>query len=177
MATKDLIRKIKRKAKLNEQRRADVRFKKTMALLTAKRLLRTTLPIAPVAGMRVHIDDALWAGRNVEPRIIEVLPAAILHYRTNFLGLDKMPNDFAEVLRCIRQNQEAGPDFEGIPFQKMKFWANTELKDKRTKPISERKQLKTFRLSLTTLTKLKKLVAAGKYKDVTSAIEAAVQDL
>src|SRR5579883_2301162 len=87
------IEKFKRQARRNEVRRKDVRFTKTIALLKAKGLLHTNLPIEPETGIRLDINDALWAGKNVEPRILEVLPAAILHFRNNFAGIDKLPKE------------------------------------------------------------------------------------
>ncbi len=177
MKKNDFLNKIKIKAKQNKLHRADMRFKKTIALLTAKGLLQTNQDIPARTGTKLDLKDALWAGRNVEPRILEVLPAAILHYRANFLSLENIPNELNEVLQAIRNNLEHGPNFEGIEYLKMKNWANLPLKDKRTKPVNEHRQKKTYRLPLKTLKKLQELITSGKFKDQTSAIEAAIERL
>jgi hypothetical protein len=177
MRSKELIKKFKAKAKQIEADRRDVRFVKTIAFLKAKGLLTTTLPIAPAPGVRLNVQDVLWAGQRVEPRIIEVLPAALLRFPKNFVGLDRMPAELKEVIKGIQQNVENGTDFAGIKFQQMRYWANMPLKDKRTKPVGERKQIRTFRLHADVLRKLEQLVASGKYKDQTSALEAAVKKL
>ncbi len=171
----DFLKKIKANAKRNELNRKDIRFKNVMALLKGKGLLDTNLPITGAPGMRVEIKDAIWAGRNVEPRILEVLPAAILHYRKNFLGLEQTPEVLELVLKAIRNNAADGPVFESVPFAKMKHWANIRLKDKRTKPVNEKKVPKYLMLHVKHLNKLAKLVASGKFKDQTSAIEAAIE--
>jgi len=177
MKKNDFLKKIKQKAKQNELNRGDLRFKKTIALLKGKGLLDTNLKIHPTPQIRIDVQDALWAGRNVEPRILEVLPTALLHYRGNFLNTNPLPVELEEVLKALRNDALHGPDFEGVPFEKMKHWANTQLKDKRTKPTREKKVPKYIRLKARHLNKIKSLVASGKFKDQTSVIEAAIDKL
>ena len=177
MKRNEFLKKIKKQAKINERNRKDLRFLKAMNLLKAKGLLDTNLPIKEVTGMKCDLQDVIWAGKNVEPRILEVLPAAILHYRSNFLGLNEIPENLNEVLKAIRFDKNEGPMFEGIPFEKMKTWANFNLRDRRTKPLNEQKVPKYFKLHIKSLNKIAALVAAGIYKDQTSAIEAAIEKL
>lgn len=177
MKTDEFLKKIRAKAERNKLNRGDLRFKRTIALLKGKGLLDTNLPIAAATGMRLQLRDALWAGKHVEPRILEVLPAAIMHYRRNFLGADQMPKGLELVIKAIQANAETGPAFEGVPFEKMKHWANTQLRDGRTKPVNEQKIAKYLKLPQKHIYKLQELVAAGKYKDQTSAIEAAIERL
>lgn len=177
MKKNEFLKKIQEKAQRNKINRQDVRFKKTIALLKGKGLLDTNLPIRAATSTKVQLADVLWAGRNVEPRILEVLPAAILHYKKNFLGVDQLPKELGEVLRAIRNNAADGPQFEGVPFAKMKYWANTKLKDGRTKPIKDQKIPKYLKLHIKHINKIEALVAAGKFADQTSAIEAAIERL
>jgi len=177
MKTNEFLKKIRAKAERNKLNREDLRFKKTIALLKGKGLLDTNLPIAAATGMKLQLRDALWAGKHVEPRILEVLPAAIMHYRRNFLGTDQMPEGLGQVIKAIQANADTGPDFEGIPFEKMKHWANIKLRDGRTKPVNEQKVAKFLKLPQKHINKIQQLVAAGKYKDQTSAIEDAIERL
>lgn len=177
MATNEFLKKIKKKAQRNAINRKDVRFRKTIALLKGKGFLDTNLPIPKAPRIRVEIKDALWAGRNVEPRILEVLPAAILHYPKNFLGTEHLPQDLENVLKAIRNNAAHGPAFAGIPFEQMKHWANFRLKDRRTKPANEKKVAKYLMINVKHLNKLMELVASGRFKNQTSAIEAAIDQL
>ena len=174
MKTNAVLKKIKAKAAQNEVNRKDIRFQKTMGILKAKGLLRTNLKIPAWTGAKVDLEDALWVGRNVEPRVLEVLPAALIHYPANFIGVEDTPKAIQILLKAIRNDVKDGPDFEGMDYAKMKYWANIQLKDKRTKPAKELRQPKTFRLKADTIAKLQRIVDAGKAKDLTNALEDAV---
>lgn len=167
----------KKKAERLAKHRKDPRFKKVMGFLKAKGLLDTNLQILATPSIRLNIQDALWAGKNIEPRILEVLPAAVLRFNKNWIELDNAPHDFHEVMKCIRQNSELGPDFEGLEYKKMKFWANAPLKDRRTKPVQEKRRSKIFRLRPESLLKLERLVKSRKFSDQTEALEAAIEKL
>jgi hypothetical protein len=171
MANVNLIKSFRKKAKQTALNRRDPRFIKTMALLKAKGLLDTTLPILPLPSVRIDIKDALWAAKYVEPRILEVLPAAILHFNKNFIGLEHVPEELKIILQKIKANEVDGPDIDGIEYKKMKFWANIKLSDKRTKPSQEKKRTKVFRLKLETIAKLENLVKSRVFKDQTQAID------
>ncbi len=167
----------KKKAERLANHRKDPRFRKVMGFLKAKGLLDTNLHILATPSVRLDIEDVLWAGKYVEPRILEVLPAAILRFKKNWVGLDNAPPELLEVIECIRQNREFGHSFEGLEYKKMKFWANAPLKDKRTKPVQEKRRSKIFRLRPESLLKLETLVKSKRFSDQTEALEAAIEKL
>lgn len=173
---KKTINQIKQAAKKDAQKRKDLRYLQTMTLLTRKGLLKANQKFK-LYRPRININDAVWAGLNVEPRIIEVLPAAILHFPKAFTGIKTLPKDLTRILNLIRENAEEGPAFYGTDFKKMKFWANTPLRDKRTKPTREKRQTKTFRLKPFVIEKMNKLVSSGKYKSQSQVLEAALEKL
>jgi len=153
-ATDLILKKIKAKARQDARNRHDRRFLDTLAFLTAKGLLKTNIPVRPLPNKRLRIEDALWAGLNVEPRILEVLPAAIMRLERHFdFDIEKHPT-LAPVIRALRAGTH-GPDFYGVLFEKAKAWLSFPLPDKRTKPLSERKVTKHFRLSPHAIEKLK----------------------
>jgi hypothetical protein len=47
----------------------------------------------------------------------------------------------------VGKGKEQGEDFEGIPYAKLKVWAELPLRDRRVKPASEKKVSKTFRMT------------------------------
>jgi hypothetical protein len=142
----ELLERIRRRARQDEKHRRDRRFLDTMGLLVAKGLLRTNVPLALRPNKRVRVEDALWAGRHVEPRILEVLPAAILRLGRHFdLDPDKHA-DLARVVARLRAREDHGEEFRGIPYAKLKIWAEMPLPDRRVKPAGERKLARTFRL-------------------------------
>jgi hypothetical protein len=86
----------------------------------------------------------------VEPRILEVLPAAVLSFPRSFLYLDKAPKAFTAVVNALRLGHQ-GPDLGAIPFNKMLEAANRPVKDRRRKVVNDRRLSKTYRFSQMTL--------------------------
>lgn len=172
---KKVLLKFKEKVKQTERHRQDPRFLKTIRFLEGKGLLKTNLNLKPLKTGRVDINDALWAGENVEPRILEVIPAAILHFPKTFVGEEDAPKKFIKILEDIRKNKKDGADYEGIPFEKLKFWANQKLTDGRTKPENQKGILTSFRLKPSVLKTLETAVDSGKFKDKTEALEFLVE--
>lgn len=173
---KKIIDQIIRAAKKDAKNRKDRRYLQTMALLTRKGLLKANESFN-LYRPRIDVNDALWAGVHVEPRILEVLPAALLHFPKAFTGIKNLPEELDLILGLIKKNVEKGPTYHGIEFKKMKFWANTPLQDSRTKPTNEKRKTRTFRLRPDILKKLEKLVLSGKYSSQTQALEAALEKL
>lgn len=74
-----LLKKFQEKSKQNELNRSDLRFQKSVAFLASRGLLGTNRTVPRFSrGQRLDIEDVLWAGTQVEPRILEVLPAAVI---------------------------------------------------------------------------------------------------
>lgn len=165
MNQKSLIEKIKRKAKLDEKNRRDPRFIETMGFLVAKGFLKTNRKIRPLPNHRIRLDDALWAGQNVEPRILEVLPAAVVLLGKHF-DLDPTKHkSLAQVVEKLRKREEQGEAFYGIPYAKIKVWVEHPLRDRRVKPVSERKVVKTFRLKPAAVARLQEIAAEKKVSE------------
>lgn len=110
----------------------------------------------PLPSAKLDINDVIKAGLEIEPRILEVLPAAMLRFPRSFLNWEKMPEKLATVLDCIKKNKNEGPDLGGLPYKDLKRWANCELPDKRTIPAKEKKIPSYFRLRPAAIEALKK---------------------
>jgi len=151
-----LIMQIKEKAKQDENKRRDRRFLETMGFLVAKGFLKTNLEVPLLPNKRLRVDDAIWAGLNVEPRILEVLPAAVLRLKSHFDADPVAHKDLVQVVDQLRRREEIGEAFYGMPYAKIKIWADLPLCDTRVKPISKKKVAKTFRLDPFALECLKK---------------------
>ena len=152
-----LIKKIKEKARQDKKKRCDPRFLDTMGFLIAKGFLRANFEIHLLPNKRLRIEDAIWAGQNVEPRILEVLPAAILRLSKHFDLDPKNHPDLARVVDHLRRRDEKGEAFCGMPYEKIKMWAEFPLRDKRMKTLTEKKVSKTFRLDPAAIERLRKL--------------------
>ena len=144
----------------DQKKRGDRRFLETMGFLVAKGFLRTNYYIRPLPNKHLRIEDAIWAGQNVEPRILEVLPAAVLRLGKHFdLDQNGRP-DLVRVVDQLRRGEVRGDPFCNIPYEKLKIWTEFPLQDKRVKPVSEKKIMKTFRLSPAAAQRLDELARA-----------------
>ncbi len=95
---------------------------------------------------KIDFLEALQFGLNIEPRILEVLPATIISFPRSFLRLNQMPEDFKKIVQAIKKRR-IGPDFNGIKFEKFLEAANRPIKNRKRKTIAEKRQSKTFRLA------------------------------
>ena len=175
MNHEELLKKIRRRARQDEKNRHDLRFLNTMGFFMAKGFLKSNMLIPLRPNTRVRLDDAIWAGQNVEPRILEVLPAAILRLGRHFdLDADKHA-DLAHTVAQLRGREEHGDSFQGIPYAKLKVWAETRLPDRRVKPTAEKKVPKTFRLHPKTIERLER-IAQDNAMTETAALEKLIAD-
>jgi hypothetical protein len=157
MTKEELLKKIKAKAKVDAKNRHDPRFLETMGFLVAKGFLKMNWEIPLVPNKKLKIDHAIWAGMNVEPRILEVLPAAALRLAKHF-DLDPIKHrELAQVVNQLRNRETKGADFFGMPYEKMKVWVDLPLRDKRMKSMVEKKVMKTFRLDPAAVERLKRI--------------------
>ncbi len=146
MKKEELLKKIAAKAKRDARNRRDRRFLDTMGFLVAKGLLDANYALLRRPNRRLLLDDVLWAGQKVEPRIIEVLPAAVLRLGAHFdFDAERFP-ELAAVLDALKRHAPEGPDLLGVPYAKLRVWADFPLPDRRVKPVSEKKIPRTFRL-------------------------------
>lgn len=125
----------------------DPRAKNILGFLINKGLLWTNQPIKPYFG-KITIQDALWTAENVEPRVYEVLPAAIIHFPKTFIGLKNLPQDLNAIIKKIKNRKTPDQEeWKGMKIKNMIRWANIRLKDKRTIRLSEMKKNRTFSFS------------------------------
>jgi hypothetical protein len=157
MTKKEVLEKIIRGAERDRKRRRDPRYLETMGFLVAKGFLKTNREIRLLPNKRVVINDAIWAGMKVEPRILEVLPAAVLRLPRHFdLSAARHGDLFATVDR-LKRREETGPPLWGMPYEKIKVWVHLRLSDGRIKDMKDKKVTKTFRLKPEAVEKLRQL--------------------
>lgn len=173
MEKKQLLEQIKKVAQKDEQNRKDIKYKRAMAFLTRKGFLKTNIDFNKYYQAKINVTDLLWAGKNVEPRILEVLPAAIARLPKAIIHIGKHKEGYALnlVVEDLKFNKKTGHDFLNIPYNKIRIWMDLQLNDHRTKAISQKKILKTFRLSPQTIQKLEELKAKNRIKTDASLIE------
>jgi len=154
MNQQKILELIKKKAARDRRNRKDRRFLDTMGFLVAKGFLRANFDLPYLPNQRLDLRDALWAGENVEPRILEVLPAAVLRLEKHFYFAPLEHPRLLAVVRQLRERHEKGDAFLGVPYEKLKVWADLPLRDGRVKSTAMKKRVRTFRLTPETLEKL-----------------------
>lgn len=157
MNEKLFIKEIKKLACLDKKRRQDPRYLKIMGFLIAKGFLYSNEKIPLYPNEHVTLKDAIWAGSYVEPRILEVLPAAYARFKNHFSGDTDTIQKIEKVIKGIKEPNDHKIEFYGIPLKKIKPWFFIRLKDGRTKSLNKRKVSKTYRFKPETVDALKNL--------------------
>ncbi len=133
----DLALRAKRRLRLIERRRRDPRFTRVLGRLSRAGYLTTNFEVEPHEAA-ISVADALWVG-EVEPRVLELLPALLVNSPSLFENTEKLPADLAEVVLSLRRG-ELPNDFRGIPGRDvMRRLARVE-------PPKAPSRLKAFRL-------------------------------
>ena len=116
----------------------------------------------------INLTDAIWAGRFVEPRILEVLPAAYERFKRHFSGDAETVEKLEQIIDRVKQKNDHKIEFYGISIKKIRPWFFIRIRDRRSKSLDERKVSKTFRFKPETVAILKNL------KDQTGQSETAI---
>lgn len=157
MKKEEILKLIGQKARKDTINRRDPRFLNAIGFFVAKGFLKTNFPVQPKPNKKLKIDDVMWAGTNVEPRLLEVLPAAVLRLEKHF-DYDKNKHEaLAKIIQQLKNRQERGDAFLGVPYTRFKVWLDLPLKDGRTVLYNEKRVTKTYRLQSDVIAKLKKL--------------------
>lgn len=140
----DRLKKLKEIKKKRDRAIATDRFQNIAYFFNQKGLLVFANKPRVIRGKNIDINDILWAAK-FEPRIIEVFPAALIHFKKKFTNTEKIPKKLNLIIELIKKDEHLGPDFEAIKYSDMKRWANIKLKDKRTKPLENQKKLYSYK--------------------------------
>jgi hypothetical protein len=117
--SEELRARARGKFKKLERCRRDPRYLRAMGRFVAEGLLTTNQPI-PLHEEPVPVSDVLWAG-DVEPRLLELLPALLVKRPSMFVDATQLPDDLALVVRRLRRNLEP-PAFRGVPGPDLYRW-------------------------------------------------------
>lgn len=126
------------------------------------------------AAKKIPLRDALWAGEHVEPRFLAVLPAALLAYPERFSNQSEISEPLRQILRCLENGAETGPNFGPISYREMKRWAGAALKDRRRRPPILKRKMRSFRFRPEILNALSSL-AEKTNESETAVLERLIQ--
>jgi hypothetical protein len=117
--------------------------------------------VKPLPSVKLAIDEVIEIGLSVEPRVLEVLPGAMLRFPRSFLHWDRVPEKLKVVLDCLRKNLNDGPSLGGLPYTDLKKWADHQLKDGRTVPNCEKRVRKYWKLHPITIEEIRRQAEAA----------------
>lgn len=115
----ELQQRAQRRLRQLRRRRRDPRYVRVMGRFVAEALLFTN-ELLPAHHEPLEIGDVLWAG-EVEPRLLELLPALIVKRPALFKDLSALPEDLARVVSDLRRDREP-PPFRGLPGAAVYGW-------------------------------------------------------
>ena len=138
MTPTDLQRRARKRFAAIARRRRDPRYRRVLGRYIAAGLLTSNEGIESHREP-IELCEALWAG-EVEPRIIELLPALVIKKPSFFVDVDDLPDDLREVIDALRHHRTP-PSFRGIPGEAILRWLPS-IGHKGKLPS----QLKTFRM-------------------------------
>ena len=114
-----LAERARRRLAVLQRRARDPRFTEVMGRFVHEGLLVTNREYRANEN-RLEIEDVLWAG-DVEPRLLELLPALVVKRPAMFTDAKDLPPELDEVVRSLRR--DAIPkDFRGIPGADVHRW-------------------------------------------------------
>lgn len=151
----EFLKQAKRAAAILKRNKRDPRYIKTIGLLVTKGFLYANREILRMPNVRVNVEDAIWAGKNVEPRILEVLPAAVIRMENRFNYNPDKHVELKKAIELLEQGEDG--EFFDIPLEKIRPWLNIRLKDGRVKAFDKKKVMKTFRFSPETIERINAL--------------------
>lgn len=148
----ELVARARRRLQAIEKRRKDPRFARVIGRLCAAGHLTVNFPVEGHKSP-IRVADALWVG-EVEPRVLELLPALIVKVPSLFEDPRDLPPDLALAVRSLQRNEVPGA-FRGIPGEDVQRWL-TQV-GRKGKAVS---RLKAFRLKANELSCLEELSGA-----------------
>lgn len=117
----DILKKAKRKAMRLKKLRKDPRYQEVIGRLVFERLIDA--PEVQARNYKLHLEDMLWVGENIEPRVLELLPA-ILIKAPRIVYKQILPEDLRKIKNDLARGITEG-EFRGIPVKNCDQWIPT----------------------------------------------------
>ncbi len=149
------------------------KHKNILGFFYAKGLLFAT-NVTARPNIKLNLLEVQQYALEHEPRIFEVLPAALIHFPKSFLHHETLDPKLAEIIEQIKVGASTHQDYRGIKYKDMLRWVDKTLPDKRTVLLKDRRRMKSFRLKPSTIKKIKQLASAASTTE-TNLIEKMIE--
>lgn len=118
MNPEDIIKRAQKKAGQLKKLKVDPRVTHVLGKYKSEGWIQAP-GIKEVQG-GVYLDDVLWVGENVEPRVLELLPAILLK-KPRTIHFKELPEDLRDAINQLKKNKLTG-NFRGIPLTDCYQW-------------------------------------------------------
>jgi len=118
-SSSDLAARARRRLLGLQRRQRDPRYGAVLGRFVREGLLVVNHDV-PTSEQSLRVADVLWAG-ELEPRLLELLPALIVKRPGLFESLTPLPEDLARVVASLRRDREPVA-FRGIPGRDVHRW-------------------------------------------------------
>ena len=152
-----------------EQKRNDPRYVRAIGTLIEAGLLTSNRDL-PAPAKPPRLSDALFAG-EVEPRVLELLPAIVIKLPELFRLPKALPDDLRQVVDAVRRGLEL-PDFRGVPASRYLPWI-----ERTGRPGRGNAVMRSFRLTPRDLERLRILKQRLGAKSETEVLRRALKAL
>ncbi len=172
---KQLIQSLRSQVARTEEIRNTPAVRRVFGFLSSIGLLRTPENHEGRKSTKLSLRDVLKAGK-VEPRVFEVLPAAMYAYPKSFLHQETLPEELQIIIKALHAGEERTTSYGGITYKEMKRWMHFQLPDKRTKPLGKKRILRTFSLPPHTCETISEIAKSEGISQADVIVRAIAQD-
>lgn len=122
MTALNLQQRARRRLANLQRRKREPRYLRVMGRFLQAGLLVTNTGNADVVRNRapLHVQDVLWAG-ELEPRLLELLPALLVKQPSMFAKPQELPPDLVQAVEALKRDLVPA-DFRGIPGGDVHRW-------------------------------------------------------
>lgn len=118
---KKIIQKAQRESKELEKLRLDKRYKDVIGRFIQEGLIEiNSVNNIKKNSYKLFLEDVLWVGENLEPRVLELLPAVLIK-KPSLIHKTDLPEDLNEALISLKKNNIKGA-FRGILLKSCHQW-------------------------------------------------------
>ena len=115
---KKIIKRAKRKARKLAILREDPRYLQVIGRLVHEGLLE--VPTVKGHRRKFLLEEALWVGDHIEPRVLELLPAIALK-RPGLMLFEELPEDLKKIVNDLKKGK-VEQNFRGVESSQYMRW-------------------------------------------------------
>lgn len=118
---------------LRSEKGRDRRFRRTLRFFAAKGYIQTALPPALAYRQKISTKDLLWSCEHVEPRLYQLIPAALLRFEGHFEPFGEWPPELQRMTESLKNDLDQPVSWQGFSDSVIKGWLSFPTGDRRSR--------------------------------------------